>query len=134
MADKAAGSKDVTTRESGVAQQNEPETVLRPPVDIFEDAEGITLVADMPGVDRERLNLHIDNDSLIVEGDARIEMPEGMEALYADVRSTRYRRSFSLSSELATDEITASIRDGVLNVRIPKRAEVRPRRIEVRAD
>ena len=129
-----AENPDVTTRKPGAAQPHETETVLRPPVDIFEDAEGITLVADMPGVDRERLNLHIDNDSLIVEGDARIEMPEGMEALYADVRSTRYRRSFSLSSELATDEITASIRDGVLNVRIPKRAEVRPRRIEVRAD
>jgi HSP20 family molecular chaperone IbpA len=123
--------KDVTTRESGEVQEREPETVLRPPVDIFEDAEGITLLADMPGVDKERLNLQIDNDSLLVEGDARIEMPKGMEALYADVRSTRYRRSFALSSELASEGISASIRDGVLNVRIPKREEVRPRKIEV---
>jgi HSP20 family molecular chaperone IbpA len=60
-------------------------------------------------------------------------MPEGMEALYADVRSTRYQRSFALSSELETNEIDASIKDGVLRVRIPKRAEVRPRKIEVRA-
>lgn len=59
-------------------------------------------------------------------------MPEGMEALYADVRSTRYRRSFALSSELDTNEIQATIKDGVLRVRIPRRAEVQPRKIEVR--
>jgi HSP20 family molecular chaperone IbpA len=50
------------------------------------------------------------------------------------VRSTRYRRSFTLSGELETGQIDASLRDGVLSVRIPKRAEVRPRRIEVRAE
>lgn len=129
-----AENTEVTTRKSGDVQQREPDTVLRPPVDISEDAEGITLLADLPGVDRERLNLHIENDALIVEGDARIDMPEGMEALYADVRVTHYRRSFALSSELATDEIQASIKDGILRVRIPKRAEVRPRKIEVRAE
>lgn len=133
MADKAAGSKDVTTGESGVAQQNEPAAVLRPPVDIFEDAEGITLVADMPGVSKDCLNIHVDKESLTVEGDARIEMPDDMEALYADIRSTRYRRSFALSSELDTDRIEASLKDGVLNLRIYKRAEVQPRKIEVRA-
>jgi HSP20 family molecular chaperone IbpA len=129
-----AENTEVTTRKSGDVQQREPDTVLRPPVDISEDAEGITMLADLPGVDRERLNLHIENDALIVEGDARIDMPEGMEALYADVRATHYRRSFALSSELATDEIQASIKDGILRVRIPKRAEVRPRKIEVRAE
>jgi HSP20 family molecular chaperone IbpA len=56
-----------------------------------------------------------------------------MEALYADVRSTRYRRRFTLSGELETGQIDASLKDGVLSVRIPKRAEVRPRKIEVRA-
>lgn len=132
MAKTTAEKKDVTTRKTGDVQQQEPETVLRPPVDIFEDSEGITLEADMPGVNAERLNLHVENDSLIVEGEARIDMPEGMEALYADVNATRYRRSFALSSELDTDEIDASLKDGVLRVRIPKRAEIRPRKIEVR--
>ena len=126
--------QDVATRQSGdvQARSHEVEAVLRPPVDIFEDGEGITLVADMPGVSKGRLNIRVDKDTLLVEGDAAIEMPEGMDALYADVRSTRYRRSFALSSELDTDGIDASVKDGVLSVRIPKRAEVRPRRIEVR--
>ena len=127
-----AASKDVKKTESTGVQQRETDMVLRPRVDIFEDAEGITLVADMPGVSRERLDLQVDKDSLTIEGEARIEMPEGMEALYADVRSTRYQRSFALSGELAVGQIDASLKDGVLSVHIPKRAEVKPRKVEVR--
>jgi HSP20 family protein len=134
MANTTAEKKDVTTEEGGEVQKREPEMVLRPPVDIFEDAEGITLVADMPGVGKDRLNLQVDKDSLIIEGDASLDMPAGMEALYADVRSTRYRRGFTLSSELSAEEINANLKDGVLTVRIPKRAEVRPRKIDVRVD
>jgi HSP20 family molecular chaperone IbpA len=133
MTENTTEGKDVTTRENREVQTQEPDSVLRAPVDIFEDTEGITLLADMPGVNKDSLNLQVDKDSLIVEGDARIDMPEGMEALYADVRSTRYRRSFALSGELETDRIDASLKDGVLRVRIPKRAEARPRKIEIRA-
>jgi HSP20 family protein len=136
MAETTTESRNVKqTGPSGVQQrEREPDVVLRPPVDIHEDAEGITLTADMPGVSRDRLTIEVDKDMLLVEGDARIDMPEGMEALYADVRSTRYRRSFTLSGELETGQIDASLKDGVLSVRIPKRAEVRPRRIEVRTE
>lgn len=134
MAEMTTGNRDVKQAGPSGVQQRESEVVLRPPVDIYEDAEGITLMADMPGVSRDRLNIEVDKDMLLVEGVARIDMPEGMEALYADVRSTRYRRSFTLSGELETGQIDASLKDGVLSVRIPKRAEVRPRRIEVRAE
>jgi HSP20 family protein len=134
MAETTTESKNVKQSASSGVQQREPEVVLRPPVDIYEDADGITLMADMPGVSRDRLSIEVDKDMLLVEGDASIDMPEGMEALYADVRSTRYRRSFTLSGELETGQIDASLKDGVLSVRIPKRAEVRPRKIEVRAE
>ncbi len=134
MAETRTEAKDVTSRATGAIPQRESELVLRPAIDIYEDAEGITLLADMPGVSRERLNLEVDSEALTIEGDAVIEAPEGMEALYADVRSTRYRRSFALSGELDADAIKASLRDGVLNVHIPKRAEVRPRKIEVHVD
>jgi HSP20 family protein len=127
-----AESKDVKTGRSGDVEKHAPETELRATVDIFEDAEGITLLADMPGVDKEHLNLEVANDALTVEGEVKIDMPEGIEALYADVRSTRYRRSFGLSGELETGEIDATLKDGVLRVRIPKRAEARPRKIDVR--
>ena len=124
--------KAVTGAKSGAVQQD-PERLIRPPVDISEDAEGITLVADMPGVNSDHLDVHIDNDTLLIEGQAKIDMPEGMEPLYADVHATRYRRSFALSGELDTDGINATLNNGVLSVRIPKRAEVKPRKIEVRA-
>jgi len=104
---------------------------LRPQVNIFEDADGITLEADMPGVDKDRLRLQVDKDALLIEGDIHCAMPEGMETLHADVRAMRFSRSFALSRELDTGSIDASLKDGVLKLRIPKRAEERPRRIEV---
>ncbi len=104
---------------------------LRPPVDISEDADGISLVADMPGVGRDTLAIEVDGDALTVEGRANIEVDEDSQALHADVRSTTYRRTFALSKELDASGIEAELKDGVLRLRIPKRAEVRPRKIEV---
>ncbi|MDJ0871143.1 MAG: Hsp20/alpha crystallin family protein [Gammaproteobacteria bacterium] len=104
-------------------QLNGREGTVSTPVDIFEDAEGIARTADMPGVSKDRLNIEVDRDTMLVEGQAHIDMPESMEALYADVRSTHYRRSFALSGELETDSIAASLKDGVLSLRMPKRAE-----------
>ncbi len=109
------------------------ESVLRPPVDIYETGEGITLQADMPGVARERLNLRVEGNSLLIEGTIGVAPREQMTALHADVRSTVYRRSFTLSNELETQKIEAVLKDGQLTVRIPKRAELKPRRIEVRS-
>ena len=118
---------------SAAARGQSAETPIRPPVDIWENEQGITLCADMPGVSKERLNLRVDGNTLVIEGKVQFDLAEKAEALYADVRSSLYRRSFSLSSELETDKIEASLKDGVLTVRIPKRAELRPRKIEVQA-
>jgi len=130
-----AETKQVATRQADALQREaaRPELVLRPATDIFEDDHGITLQMDVPGASRDRLTLQVNRDRLDVEAEARIAMPAEMEALYADVRSTRYQRTFALSSELETDKIEASLKDGVLTLRIPKRAEVRPRKIEVSA-
>ena len=88
----------------------------------------------MPGVSRERLEIEIDRDRLAIEGKAEIPMPEGMKALYADVRSTLYRRSFTLSSELDGSKAEAKLNNGLLTLRIPKREQYQPRRIEVRTE
>jgi len=81
---------------------------------------------------KDRLNIQADRNNLLIEADMVIDMPHAMEGVYADVRATRYRRSFVLSGELDSDKIEANLKDGVLTVRVPKRAEFRPRRIEVR--
>jgi HSP20 family protein len=129
------GSSAANQSSSGSTAQRAPsaEAPIRPPVDIWEDKNGITMCADMPGVSKDRLNLRIDGNNLIVEGQVQLELSEKAEALYADVRSSLYRRSFSLSGELETGKIEASLKDGVLIVRIPKRAELRPRKIEVQS-
>lgn len=123
------GQNKVTQQDDARARAE----VLRPSVDIYEDSEGITLEADMPGVSRERLEVQVIGDMLLVEGKLQFALPEQAEALYADVRSTIYRRTFQLSQELEADKIQANLRDGVLRVRIPKRPERRPRRIEVQS-
>jgi len=122
-------ARDQVRRQEG----DKSDYALAPDVDIYEDAEGISLRADMPGVSRDRLDIQVNKDALTIEGEAKIDMPEGMEALYADVQSTRYRRSFALSGELDTEKIEARLKDGVLNLHIPKRAEAKPRKIEVNA-
>ena len=121
---KSQGARDAQTR-------SDSQSFLRSPVDIYEDAQGITVKADLPGVSRDRLTIQVDKDTLAIEGQASIDMPEGMEALYADVRATRFRRSFTLNHELETDKIAAQLKDGVLTLQIPKRPEVQPRKIDV---
>jgi len=112
----------------------ESERVLRPSVDVFEDASGITLVADMPGVSRDGLDIEVEGDTLSIAGDITLPAPEGMDALYAEVSSIRYLRTFTMSDDLARDGINATLKDGVLRLHIPKREEVRPRKIQVHVD
>jgi HSP20 family molecular chaperone IbpA len=106
-----------------------PETVLRPAVDIYEDAEGVTLYADIPGVSKDRLSVHVDDETLLLEG--TVQRPDSAQADTAIGAHTRYRRSFTLGRELDPNLIEAKVKDGVLTLRIPKRAEVRPRKIEI---
>jgi HSP20 family molecular chaperone IbpA len=123
------GSSATIAAQSGRAQSGE--TPVRPPVDIWEDKDGTTLCADMPGISKDRLELRIEGNNLIIEGQVQLELSGKAEALYADIRSSLYRRTFSLSGELETGKIEASLKDGVLTVHIPKRAELRPRKIDV---
>ena len=126
---------EVARRETAGAAANAGEVAaLAPLVDIFETEDGITVQAEMPGVSKDRLNVQADRNGLLLEGDIVIDMPQGIEAVHADVRATKYRRSFTLSGELDTDRIEATLKDGMLTVHIPKRAEFTPRKIEVRVD
>jgi HSP20 family protein len=129
----AAATEGTAAASSNQAPQRAAatESVLRPPVDIHETAEEIVLRADMPGVNRERLDIRVDGNNLLIEGSIGIAPQEAMAALYADVRSTMYRRQFVLSNELDSASIGASLQNGVLTVRLPKRAEHKPRRIPV---
>ena len=102
-----------------------------PPVDVFENDASITLLADLPGVVREQLQVRVDGDTLVLEATANTVGPENMEMVYGELQCPTYRRQFTLSRELDTQRIEAQLRDGVLRLTIPKAEEARPRRIQV---
>ena len=105
---------------------------MTPRVDVLEDDTGITVIADMPGVAKDSLDIKVENDALSIEGAVSAATPEAMEAAYAEVRIARYRRSFTLSRELDPSRIEAQLKDGVLRVRVPKHEQARPQRISVK--
>ncbi|MGH6646736.1 Hsp20/alpha crystallin family protein [Aquabacterium sp.] len=105
-----------------------------PRVDVLEDQTGITLLADLPGVAKDQLELKVDGDTLLIEGRVGGLATEGLEPTYAEVRLPLYRRSFTLSRELDSTRIEANLKHGVLNLRIPKQAHAQPRRIPVQVN
>jgi HSP20 family molecular chaperone IbpA len=120
-----------TTAVSKESTAPREEAALVPPVDVIEDSGGITLYADLPGVPKEKLNLHVDSGTLTIEGELGLEMPEAMESTHAEVGLPRYRRTFTLSRELDADKVRAEFADGVLKLRIPKAEHALPRKIEI---
>ena len=104
---------------------------LRPRVDVLEDERGITLLADLPGVPREQLDIKVDGETLTIEGTVATATPQGLQPAYVELRVPRFRRAFTLSRELDTSHIEANLKDGVLNLRIPKLEHAQPRRISV---
>ena len=104
---------------------------MLPPVDVIEDAAGITLYADLPGVPKDKLNVHVDAEALSIEGEVELPIPADMEASYVEVESPRYRLTFSLGKELDRENIRAEFNNGVLKLSIPKLERAKPRKIEV---
>jgi HSP20 family protein len=113
-------------------RKTQDESALLPPVDVVEDAGGITLYADLPGVTREGLGIHVDADTLTIEGEVALDLPEGMDAQHVEVAVPRYRRAFTLSRELDSQNVAAEFAHGVLKLRIPKAPHAQPRKVEIR--
>jgi HSP20 family molecular chaperone IbpA len=114
-------------------QDTAEQTPMVPAVDVFEDASGIILCADLPGVPKDKLSLHIKDGALTIEGEIALGTPEGMEAVHAEVGLPRYERTFTLSKELDTEKVEARFEAGVLTLRIPKAEHAQSRRIEIQA-
>jgi HSP20 family molecular chaperone IbpA len=107
------------------------EAALMPPVDVIEDVSGITLFADLPGVPKDKLNLQVEADTITIEGDVALDVPEGMDATHVEVNLPRFRRVFTLSKELDAQKVSAEFQNGVLKLRIPKAEHAQPRKIQV---
>ncbi len=123
------------TNDTAVAKQagsSREDAALLPPVDVFEDAGGITLYADLAGVPKDRLTLQVEADTLTIEGEVQLDTPEGMDATHAELSLPRYRRVFTLSKELDTEKVSAEFNQGVLRLRIPKAQHAQPRKVEIK--
>ena len=108
--------------------------VMLPPVDVIEDALGITLYADLPGVPKDKLHVRIDADALTIEGEVSLPMAGNLEPSHVEVQLPRYQRTFTLGKELDSEKVSAEFRHGVLKLSIPKVEHAKPRKIEISVD
>jgi HSP20 family protein len=131
QASEQVNNPDSANRQGNGRSAGDTTRSMLPRVDVLEDGNGITLLADMPGVSKDQLELKVEGNTLLIEGAISAQAPQQMEAIYVEVRVPRYRRAFTLSRELDPGGIQASLKDGVLKLHIPKHEQAKPRRIEI---
>lgn len=103
-----------------------------PYTDIYETDEALTVVMEMPAVERNDLDVRLENDVLHVEGRIDLSKYEGLEPVYTEYNVGHFARSFSLSSKIDQERIGAHVEDGVLTLTLPKAKEAMPRRIAIK--
>lgn len=108
-----------------------PARTFVPTADIFETETALTVVMEMPGVDKSNVDISIEDGVLTVQGRLDFSKYEGMQPLYTEYNIGHYRRSFSLSNKIDQNKIGAEMKDGVLTLSMPKAEEAKPRRIAV---
>lgn len=105
---------------------------LVPPVDICEDQDGVTLFADLPGVGKDGLDVHIDKDTLQITGKRTVPAESSSESYYTEMPVRDYYRAFTIGEEIDRDKISAQMNNGVLKVVLPKAERAKPKKIEIR--
>ena len=115
------------------AEQTKPGAVFTPAVDIFESEREITLLADMPGVTSGGVTIDVQNDELKVTGEVEPQRSKNETFLLREYETGRFHRHFSLSDRIDQSKISASMKDGVLRLVLPKVEKAKPRRIEVKS-
>lgn len=119
----------LTKRDETLPEETRTERQVAPFVDIYENQDEILLMADMPGVDKNDLQVRVEKDVLFLEGRKTFEVPQGL--LNCEIEPCTYVRSFSLPKTVDGDKIQAKLERGVLSVHLPKRESVKPRQIQV---
>lgn len=124
---------DVTEKQEleSESEQTRPGPVFVPPVDIFEDPTGITVVADVPGAASDGVEIDLDNGALTIAAAVADPHADGETDLVREWTSGRFYRRFNLSDQIDQDGIEAQLHDGVLRIHLPKVAKAQPRRIQV---
>jgi HSP20 family protein len=108
-----------------------PARVFVPATDIFETDEALTVILEMPGVDKDKVDVKVENDVLKIEGWIDFSRYEGLQPVYTEYNIGNFARSFQLSSKIDQDRISAELRDGVMTLVLPKSERAKPRKIAV---
>jgi HSP20 family molecular chaperone IbpA len=119
--------KEVSTKN----EKTVPARYFVPLTDIFENDEALTVVMEMPGVEKKDLEVHVEDEVLRVEGRIDFSKYENLEPHYAEYNVGHYARSFAISNKIDTQRINAALEDGVLTLKLPKVEQARPRRIPI---
>jgi HSP20 family molecular chaperone IbpA len=129
MAERTVPSAREETTPSRREDTREEERYITPPVDIFETKDGLTVVADLPGVDRSKLDVRVADGLLTIQGrTAHIAPGTPVEAEY---HLLNFYRQFELPEEVDADKIGAELKHGVLTLQLPKKEKAKPRKIDV---
>jgi HSP20 family molecular chaperone IbpA len=129
-------------REQSVTLQQKKELVSKeektvparyyvPPTDIYETDDGLTLVLDLPGVEKKDIDVELENDVLKIEARIDFTKYEGLEPLYTEYNVGHFARAFTLSDKIDRDRIEAELEDGVLTLTLKKSPAAVPRRIPI---
>jgi HSP20 family protein len=121
-----SGQPLATGREGTRAQDR----YVLPPVDIYETSESLVLMADLPGVSKEDLDLRVDNNVLTLQG--KPSHAASGEAIYREYELVNFFRQFELSEQVDQENIAADFKQGVLTLHLPKVEKPKPRQIEVK--
>ena len=122
--------KNTMTHQDKQETQTRPKRFVTPPVNIFEDKDGYVLEAEMPGVNKEGLEISLEGNELTITGHRQEESVTG-DVVYRESRAVDYRRLFELDATIDTSKIHARIDQGVLTLRLPKMEKVKPRKIKI---
>lgn len=128
-------SREPVVRTEGATPAPPPERfVCTPPIDIFDNGEGLVLRADLPGVSGETLDLQVQDNKLTLFGRVAPQAPEGARLIHQEYRVGDYLRSFILSEDVDHERISAKLVNGVLEVVLPRAPQAEPRRISVKTE
>jgi HSP20 family protein len=130
-----SGSQELAVREKQELANKEEKTVpgryFVPSTDIFEAEDALTVILEMPGVDKNNVTIALENDVLRVDGQIDFSKYQGMEPVYTEYIIGHYARGFTLSGKINRDGISAQLEDGVLTVILPKAKEAMLRKIAI---
>lgn len=130
-----SGNQELAVREKQELANKEEKTVpgryFVPAADIFETSDALTVVMEMPGVEKKNVTIALENDVLRVDAQIDFSQYKGMEPVYTEYNVGHYTRGFTLSNKIDRDKISAQLDDGVLTLTLPKVNEAMPRRIAV---